>query len=62
MTKSKGIGRGGARKGAGRKPIYCKFIPSLSVIPLLSKWQELGYETQDDLINFALAVVANQLK
>ena len=61
MTNSRNIGRGGARKGAGRKAIYCKFIPSLSVIPLLNKWQELGYETQDDLINFALAVVAKEL-
>jgi hypothetical protein len=61
MTKSRNIGRGGARKGAGRKSIYCKFIPSLNTIPLLNKWQELGYESQDDLINFALTVVAKEI-
>lgn len=62
MTKSTGIGRGGARKGAGRKAIYRKFIPSLNVVPLLTKWKDLGYESQDDLINFALAVIAKELQ
>lgn len=59
MTKSRGIGRGGARKGAGRKAIYCKFVPSLNVIPLLSKWEELGYKSQDELINTALTLFKN---
>jgi hypothetical protein len=62
MTKSKGIGRGGARKGAGRKSIYCKFIPSLNVIPLLNKWEDLGYKSQEELINFALAVIAKNIE
>ena len=54
MTKSRNIGRGGARKGAGRKAIYCKFIPNPTTALILSKWQELGYESQDDMINFAI--------
>ena len=62
MTKSRNIGRGGARKGAGRKPIYRKFIPNPTAALILNKWQDLGYESQDDLINFALAVIAKELQ
>lgn len=54
MTKSKGIGRGGARQGAGRKAIYCKFTPNPEATLILSKWQELGYASQDEMINFAI--------
>jgi len=61
MTKSKGIGRGGARKGAGHKPIYCKFIPSPYTALFISRWEELGYESQDQLIDFCLAQVAAEL-
>lgn len=62
MTKSKGIGRGGARPNTGKTKTFFRFKATLENLPLLNRWQELGYESRDDLINFALAVVANQLK
>jgi hypothetical protein len=62
MTKSRNIGRGGARKGAGKVKTFFRFKAIPDNLPLLNKWQELGYKSQDDLINFALAVVANQLQ
>jgi hypothetical protein len=62
MTKSKGIGRGGARQNAGRKPNRkLSFEPIPENLPLLAKWESLGYKSQDDLINFCLAVVAKEI-
>jgi hypothetical protein len=62
MTKSRNIGRGGARPNTGKVKTVFRFKATLANLPLLNRWQELGYESRDDLINFALAVVANQLK
>jgi hypothetical protein len=62
MTKSRNIGRGGARKGAGRRPNRkLSFEPIPENLPLLAKWESLGYKSQDDLINFCLAVVAKEI-
>lgn len=53
---------GGTRKGAGRKPVIrISFKPMKDNLVLLSKWEQLGYKSQDDLINFCLAVVAKEL-
>jgi|GEM_PF-6088140 len=60
MTKSRGIGRGGARPNSGRIKLI-KFKPTKENLALLSKWQTLGYNSQDDLINFCLAVVGKEL-
>jgi hypothetical protein len=62
MTKSKGIGRGGARPNTGKVKTFFRFKAIPENLSLLNNFVELGYESRDDLINFALAVVANQLK
>jgi hypothetical protein len=60
MIESRNIGRGGSRPNSGRIKLI-KFKPMKDNLPLLSKWEQLGYKSQDDLINFCLAVVAKEL-
>jgi hypothetical protein len=51
---------GGKREGSGRIKLI-RFKPLKANIALLAKWESLGYKSQDDLINFCLAVVAKEL-
>lgn len=62
MTKSKGIGRGGARPNTGKVKTVFRFKATLENLPLLNRWQELGYDSQEELINTALTLMARQLK
>jgi hypothetical protein len=51
---------GGKRERSGRIKLV-HFKPLKANIPLLAKWESLGYKSQDDLINFCLTVVAKEL-
>ena len=51
---------GGKRAGSGRIKLV-RFKPLKTNIPLLTKWESLGYKSQDDLINFCLTVVAKEI-
>ena len=51
---------GGKREGSGRIKLV-RFKPLRTNIPLLTKWESLGYKSQDELINFCLTVVAKEL-
>jgi hypothetical protein len=57
MTKSRNIGRGGARKGAGKVKTVFRFKAISENLPLLKNWEELGYESLDDLINQAILLL-----
>lgn len=51
---------GGARLNAGRIKLI-RFKPIKENLPLLDKWESLGYKSKDDLINFCIAVISKSL-
>jgi predicted acetyltransferase len=57
MTKSKGIGRGGARPNTGKAKTFFRFKAIPENLSLLNNWKELGYESRDDLINQAILLL-----
>jgi hypothetical protein len=65
MTRSKGIGRGGARKGAGRNvstnSTSIRFSLSEENAPKVAKWQELGFNNKSEFINTCISVFVEAL-
>ena len=57
MTKSRKIGRGGARPNTGKVKTFFRFKAIPENLPLLKNWKELGYESLDDLINQAILLL-----
>jgi len=65
MTKSRNIGRGGARKGAGRNQVNStsiRFSLSQENAPKVARWQELGFKNKSDFINTCISVFMASLK
>jgi len=55
MTKSRNIGRGGARKGAGKAKTFFRFKATLENLPKINRWKELGFSSLDEFINHQIA-------
>lgn len=65
MTKSRGIGRGGARNKSGRKEINSistRFSLHEANVPKLAKWKELGFKNKSDFINICISVFVESIK
>ena len=66
MTKSRNIGRGGARKGAGRNvttnSTSTRFSLSEENAQKVGKWKELGFKNKSEFINTCISVFVEALK
>ena len=55
MTKSRGIGRGGARPNAGKPKTVFRFKATLENLPKINQWKDLGFSSLDEFINYQIA-------
>jgi hypothetical protein len=55
MTKSRNIGRGGARPNTGKVKTFFRFKAIPENLPKINQWEELGFSSLDEFINHQIA-------
>ena len=69
MTKSRSVGRGGARKGSGYKsPVSEEEVAKISVtldqgiaVKVNQYWKAAGYKTRSHFIQFCIKVILKEI-